>query len=230
MYYSQVINNKVDKISRYFRRNEGTTDYISIPAVTLAGDFEISGEFSTTDATKTSTFIGGATITVSEAIVDILSNGTVRFVVYDSSGSFVGLVTSSTGFNDGLLHTFNARMVGTTAELLVDGVSVGTSNFSLYDGVSLSNLYRRSDDTNLLTGILANLKIYDNGTLTRDYPLNEPKGTSTIYDLAGGNNGTIINGDDEDNGLFTQQANGDWKGSGLEVPPWDSVDQTLPVA
>ena len=42
--------------------------------------------------------------------------------------------------------------------------------------------------------------------------------------------GTIINGNANDWGLFDKQANGDWKGNGLAVPPWDSVDQVLVTA
>jgi len=32
--------------ARYFRRNEGTTDFATIPEITLTGDFEIEFELS----------------------------------------------------------------------------------------------------------------------------------------------------------------------------------------
>lgn len=39
--------------------------------------------------------------------------------------------------------------------------------------------------------------------------------------------GTVVNGNVEDIGLFQRKPNGDWQGKNLDVPPWDSVDQTM---
>jgi len=199
--------------TRYFRRNKGSTDYATIPDVTLAGDFVIEGSFLTSNSGSAGTFVGGTTISTAEVLLDILTDGKVRFVVYSSSGSFAGLIQSAVGFNDGRLHTFKATMNGKSAELFVDGVSVGTGNYSSYDFVNTSRLCVRSNNTNPFNGILANLKIYDNGTLVRDYPIND--NSNTIRDLANGQDGTIINGNADDWGLFDKQANGDWLGQEL---------------
>ena len=219
-----ILNNKAGQVSRYFRRNLGIADYATIPSATLSGDFVISGQFLTTNSASVGTMIGSSVATVSEVRIDILSSGAVRMVVYNSTGTFVGLISSPAGFNDGGLHTFTASMSSTTAELIIDGVSVGTGSFSLYDGVNVANLYRRSDNINVFAGILANLRIYDNGVLVRDYPLDD--NSSDLREKVSGQNGTVISGLMNDWGLFREFPTL-WKGQNLIVPPWASVDQEL---
>lgn len=211
-------------VGRHFRRNEGTTDYATIPAVTLAGDFVIEFEFTVSITTGFAVLLGNSANTDTVIFVNGVS-GKIHVRVRGGPGGIEKDIASSSSVNDGLIHKVNFSRVNTESRIIIDGTVEQVVNFEILIGI-LDLLYKNVNGNNL-NGILANLKIWDNGPLIRDYPLDEPKGTSTIYDLVGGNNGTIINGNDEDKGLFTQQADGDWKGNSLTVPLWDSVDQIL---
>ena len=219
-----------EAVSRYFRRNEGTTDYASIPEVVLSGDFDIEFDL-LTDTQQQSTCLALYTSDTSEYMyIQVLSSGKIKI----STSGFTpgnGLIS----VNNGVINKIKVVLSGSQFSVFVNGLidySVNHTNpskmgktYSVLINAAKQSL--SSSNFDYLAGIIANLKIYDAGTLVRDYPLDEPKGTSVVYDNVAGNNGTIINGNDEDKGLFTKQANGDWKGSVLDVPPWDSVDQIL---
>ena len=224
MYFSQVINNRVNFVSvqREFRTNEGSTDYATIPEVTLAGDFVIEFDFLTSSSTNQIILGDSHTSTI------YLNVSSIGFSVYMSGASDIFTFGGTTPL-DGNLHKIKYQMIGTSMEVFVDGESLGVKSVVPYTSPVGLRLYSSNSVTNNnLSGILANLKIYDNGTLIRDYPIND--NSSTIRDLANGQDGTIINGNAADWGLFDRQANGDWKGNGLIVPPWDSVDQILVIA
>lgn len=320
---------------RYFRRNEGSTDYATIPEVTLAGDWEFSVDFyrfgdsggrfifANYDSVSGSyglnlyssgdysagagqltlfSFSGTPTITG-------LSKNTFYSVRYKSVGGFVSAYLNGVLFDEGIV---------------VAPAGISSANQAAVWGIPQGSGFR-------LEGILANLKIYDAGTLVRDYPLDDNSnilanratslgqelvdvgdvtlgvgwyidgedlvysGTGTdlltintsltssetylssikaaygtfrdrldqvnftgvtesnrAFTYSGGilqmqsngepcrinivsirkadGYGTIINGNADDWGLFDRQADGDWKGNGLIVPPWDSVDQVLVTA
>jgi hypothetical protein len=215
----QRINPYVPQLEqRYFRRNEGSTDYATIPEVTLAGDFSGSIEFSTVLASGIDTLISGPVKNNSSLVLDV-GVSAVRLLAYNSTGQLLPIVEINGSFNDGAIHTANFSLSGSTASLSVDSGAPQTAGWSASDVLNISNLYRRQDGSNTLAGILANLKIYDNGTLIRDYPLND--NSSTIRDKANGQNGTIINGNADDWGLFDKQADGDWLGQELVAQPVD---------
>ena len=213
-----------EAITRYFRRNLDTTDYARFAApITLAGDFSGSIDFLTTNTGNVALF-SGDTFSVSSVAMDV-NSGNVRLFCYNSSGVQQGVVQFSGAYNDGVLHTATFSFTGTVASLSVDGGTPVTGTWSSYDTASIGNLYRRANNSSIFDGILANLKIWDNGTLITDCPIDEPSG-ATIIDHASGNNATIINGLDADRGPFKEEP-ALWKGQNLTVPPWDSVDQEL---
>ena len=334
--------------TRYFRRNEGSTDYATIPEVTLAGDQKWEFDVLTTEA-NTRVFISGSEagdrwyLGIQNGKL-LIGNGTDRIIGADTIG-------------DGIFHSIIWEVSGGIVTAKVDGVIQYSSTLLATLPYSISNLMASESGGTIASGILANLKIYDNGTLVRDYPLNDnsnilanraaslgqelvvngdfsdgiagwssynsvssvSNGVLTVddsddagtnsgvfksveliegvdyvlsYDLisvttgifiglngassgagswliandartgvremiftaannsnllvaVGGTGnlelesisirradgyGTIINGNADDWGLFDRQANGDWKGNGLAVPPWDSVDQVLVTA
>lgn len=194
-----------EAVSRYFRRNEGTTDYATIPTVALAGDFKIYFTF-LCDAQSSFEVVGQSAsyanhINVSSTEIEVRIAGTRLH--------FTG------AFQDSLLHSgFVERVSGVTV-INIDGVEIPEDTLQLNTSALTFDSVWGEAGVASGEGILADLKIYDNGSLIRDYPLDEPKGTSVIYDTVGGNNGTIINGNDEDKGLFTQQEDGDWLGQNM---------------
>jgi len=201
-------------VQRSFRRNEGTTDYATIPEITLSGDFSGSVEFSTSLTSGIGTLISGPVKNNSSLVLDV-GVSAVRLLAYNSLGQLLPIAEVNGSFNDGAIHTAYFSLSGITAGLSIDNGSQITADWTASDVLKVSNLYRRQDDSNKLPGILANLKIWDNGTLIRDYPLDD--NSDDLRELASGQNGTVINGNASDWGLFQQQATGEWLGQELWI-------------
>lgn len=200
-------------VARYFRRNEGTTDYGLVPVVTLAGDFVIGLLISKSGVDDGNLLTGAVEAPAFRLAV---FNNTVRVDVDGAEKASFDIA----GIDLSLLRALVLTRVGGIFSCSLSGVTltpIVTTGSNL--PIHIRYIYNKFTGSGIPNweGILADLKIEDNGTLIRDYPLDEPKGTSVIYDNAGGNNGAIINGNDEDKGLFTEQANGDWLG---QVDVW----------
>lgn len=155
-------------ITRYFRRNEGTTDYAQFAApITLAGDFviEFDGQTSTT---SDNAFIG--TDVASDAgFVSVSSDGTC-ILRHTNEWFSLGSITP-----DNSLHRFRVERSGATVSLYVDDNLIGSTAFS---GLWYAKTIWRamaSGFTGLVytNGILANLKIWDNGVLTHWLPIDD---------------------------------------------------------
>ena len=192
--------------TRYFRRNEGTTDYATIPEVTLAGDFVIEFDSLVLDASIPNIVLGSSASTNNGVFINS-NNITVR----DNGGdqSF----TTGSPFSSSVFNSVRVEKVSLTIRIFVNGIEYGSgaSNNSFI----FNQVYTRQNGNFNLAGILANLKIWDNGTLIRDYPLND--NSDDLRELANGQNGTVINGNALDWGLFQQQATGEWLGQELVV-------------
>ncbi|MCP4929997.1 MAG: hypothetical protein GY918_13155, partial [Gammaproteobacteria bacterium] len=199
-------------VSRYFAWNE-TTRYATIPEVTLAGDFSGVVQFATTSASQ-STVFSGVSSNESSVIVDV-KPGEVRFFAYNSGGELVGVVVFSGSYNDGVLHNVAFSLSGANASLSVDGGEPVIAAWVGYDTASIGVLYQRADGTGSFKGIIANLRIWDNSTLIRDYPIDDD--SNTLVDHASGQDGSVINGIQADWGLFEEQSTGEWLGQELVV-------------
>ena len=296
---------EISVIQREFRTNEGTTDYATIPEVTLAGNFVIELEVLLPSTTGQEMLMSGG----ADTYLAVTDTGSV---VAKFGGTYAA--SSATSVRDGLFHKIKASSISSRTIISLDDVEIlnignaGASNV-------FHELYRFTNASQYLNGILANLKIYDSGTLVRDYPINDGKnilanvatalgseidgltyalttaiggvasvvlsslsvigktylvevsysgvvgdasvriggfsgpsftGTGTIEFIATATTavndilgaltgvtsgsvtvsikeaegyGTIINGNDDDWGLFDKQANGDWLGQELVVQP-----------
>lgn len=187
------------EITRYFRRNLGTTDYAQFAApITLAGSVVIEFDVLITGASIQYFFddvdaTGRCYAYYDHGAGDIKTSIAGATISVDGGGNSIG--------NDGVLHRVS-----------IAGEAAGQVIAMLYDNNSQSFT---------LEGILANLKIWDSGTLITDCPIDEPSG-ATIIDKASGNNATIINGLDSDRQPYTQQENGDWLGQELWTNPLDA--------
>jgi hypothetical protein len=202
---------------RYFRRNEGTTDYADIPQIALAGDVVIEFDVSASaqDDNKAISFRND------NAVFNIGSAGTGdgdnKLRVFSDS-PITSLITTMPVF-DGILHNvrleYNVSL--STVSVLIDGVEGIPATTVNYDFSLISSLqfWRESGSSGNLSGILANLKIYDNGTLVRDYPLDD--NSSILRERVSGQDGLIVNGTADQWGLFQQQDAGEWLGQELVV-------------
>jgi len=149
---------------RYFRRNEGTTDYATIPEVTLAGDFVITFSAMLV-AGKTQTFMGS-------------TGDTANFFSFFDNGTMINRLSSVqttavdvSSYMDNRFHTISMTRTGTLLDVSIDQVSVlSESNAGTF---FFDTLYNNDQLQYGVQGILANLKIWDNGTLIRDYPLDD---------------------------------------------------------
>jgi len=150
---------------RYFRRNEGTTDYATIPEVTLAGDFVI--EFDFLPALDSDMRIMGEVGLVTNYIRYEGSTGKDIVIV----GSGFSVRFSGTGIQLNTINTLSISRVGSQYSLIVNGgesiLVTGSLDSIRYDSIYAGNSFQN------VSGILANLKIYDNGTLIRGYPLDD---------------------------------------------------------
>jgi len=151
--------------TRYFRRNEGTTDYATIPEVTLAGSWEI--EFDFLPASDSDMRIFGE--------VGIVDN----YIRYEGASSkdivIVGdgfsIRFSGTEIQKSVINSLSISRVGSQYSLIVNSGAAILVTGSL-DSIRYDSIYAGNSFQNV-SGILSNLKIWDNGTLIRDYPLDD---------------------------------------------------------
>ena len=92
------------------------------------------------------------------------------------------------------------------------------------EGFTITNLCSDSTGNNNYSGVIFDFKITRAEKAIHLYPISD--NATTIRDIAGGKDGTIIGGSAGDWGLFQEHPTL-WKGQGLTVPPWDSVSQEL---
>ena len=152
---------------RYFRRNEGTTDYATIPEVTLSGAFRIPILMSYALGTEARPY-GNSTGFDNEFKVS--GDGlTVSFKI--NAGAF-RIVTLDNPITTTHLNTVEfVRDNSNVCSIEINGVTQSATSINAGDFV-IDQIYRAAT-TKHHDGILANLKIYDNGTLIRDYPLDD---------------------------------------------------------
>ena len=209
-----IVNNKAGLITRYFRRN---TDYAQFDSpIALTGDGEISFLLYLSDATPAQVILGNSSGSANSIFV---ANGDLS--VRDSNSNTI--FTTGDAITSNKICHIRIVVLSSNVEIFVNDVSRATG--AITGTFTFDELYTRQTGSLLLNGIIADLKISSVGTLIHDLPINEPSG-ATIFDKVGGNNATIINGVDADRGLFSEKPTL-WKGQGLTVPPWDSVDQEL---
>ena len=231
----EVLNNKVDKVSRYLRLNSGGSDYYAIPDINTPSDYEIGFNINTTEVTESSLF----------AFFTASATEELRLVLNSSIGNAGALKLVSAGvtpgagtkvINDGLTHSIRLIKSGNVFTLIIDGVIDYTINHgnptllaSSYSVVMMASKSLTSGGVALnAKGVMYDFEYINNGVLDRVYPIND--NGSVIIDTKNGQNGSVISGTVDDWGLFTKQGNGDFNGISLEVPPWASASQSLPAA
>ena len=233
--YDLVLNGKKGLRSRYFRRNEGTTDYATSPNITMDGDVVIEFDINAPpqDDNNALSFRNiGALNTFGLASGRDLQGNTAKMRVFSSSVPVVDEATTMDVF-DNIFHTvrFEYTLSTTSFKLFIDGVE-GISTTSLgtdFSATDVMTVWRDITTGDEMAGIIANLKIYDSGVLKYNWPINSNSTTET--DTVSGAVLTIVNGNADDWGLYQKQAAGEWLGQDLVVnggfdtsSDWDVFD------
>ncbi|QDP55689.1 MAG: hypothetical protein Tp138OMZ00d2C19078241_21 [Prokaryotic dsDNA virus sp.] len=156
----------LDTERRYFLTSPGVNQYVSIPEVTLAGDFEIEFNYSSSESDNY-VFCGNLNDN-SNFIANIGS----RFQVRTLSGVFDTPAGSSTPFQDGRLNSVVVRRVGGVITVLVNSQLIGTSGQNTGDLV-ISSVGAHNSGAASVSGVISNFRISDNDTPVRFYPLDD---------------------------------------------------------
>jgi hypothetical protein len=215
-------------VTRNYRKNEATSNYATLPNFTTSGsiivEFDVYGPAQADN--NTMSFRDNATLNSLGFGTGLVGN-TSKFRVSSNTVPLVNSLTTMDVF-DNVFHKVKFKYFVETANfiVLVDGVEgipltqLGY-NFTETDVITL---WRDATTGDNLQGIIANLKIYEDSVLVRDYPIND--NSNTLKELVSGQDGAIINGTANQWGLFREFPSF-WKGIDLNVPPWDSKRQEL---
>lgn len=135
---------------RHFRRNEGTTDYMTIPEVTLTGDFVIEFDALINNSVYSQLLSGN------NSTINIRNDDGIAMAIGGSQYNF------TPSFTRGLFEHVIVTRVGDQVSCSVNGVSE-TLTIPVVD-FNIIHLGRNTTyGTNSpLKGIIANLKIWDN--------------------------------------------------------------------
>lgn len=187
---------------RYFTTLDGSSQFYTVPTVTLSGDFEIEFDFSTTADLTTLDAIGGNSASTDNRI---LMTASTNLQIKIDGGSLNYTVSA---MDDGKLHNVKfVRNSSNDIECFFDGVSVGTQN--RVGNFVLEELGRYNTGS-YFDGVIANVKITDGSTVVVDTPLNENFATTSTVNNSGTlGNGTAIGSPTSE--LFTL-INGNWEG------------------
>ena len=156
-------------IKRYFTDLDPIfSQYYTIPAVTLAGDFEIEVEFSTAGIASDMAVVAGSHLTEYYFQLDSVEGNVSVWV----AGTEYQFATGVTCF-DAKLHTLKVALVGTTLTGSIDGVAGTPLAITPYTGSNAFRIAAGTSVENFFSGIISNVKITDAGTLVRHYKIDE---------------------------------------------------------
>jgi hypothetical protein len=192
---------------RYFTTlQSASSQYYTIPTVSLTADFEIELNFSTT-STNTIAFLGN---TANNDFLVSLNGTSLR---YDLDGSTVQSIPAT--FNDGKFHNLRVKRVGGVNTIYLDNVLIGTIALPVVTW-TIDFIGTRIGGVQLFDGVISDVKITDGTDLIRYYKIDEDlSATSTIIDSGSdGSNGTAISITSSE--LFTLEG-ADWIGAELVV-------------
>lgn len=199
--------------TRYFRRNEGTTDYISIPGIVLSpGDFIEFNYLAYSALSASNVFFFDTSVGTGNRTSLLFNNSGYlnNYPSWVSSREDDGVNTPINGVvpMDGKLHKIRVAADSDASGRIINRLVADTNGINGYGGA------------------MYDFKHYSGGVLVRHYPLND--NSDTIIDVVGGQDGAVVNGNPEDWGLFEKLSNGNWQGINLSSA-WDSPDQILEV-
>jgi len=159
-----AINNTIDAtiinaftiLSRYFVTLDPVLNsyYEVAQPITFAGDFEIEVEFSTTN-TSNQILIGDSH---TSSYYFNMDNNSFDVYIVGAPRSFA---FSSQTPHDGKLHKVKYKLTGTSLEVFLDGISLGTQTITPYTGANNFIIGNSNSYTDYFDGIIANVKLTD---------------------------------------------------------------------
>ena len=158
-----------NSVSRLFRRNLGTTDHAQFAApITLAGDFDLEIDVLATGLEQT--ILGASSATDLRVHFHITSTGELS--LYSNTHGTVRVSTFTIPLN--VLTKVGFSRQGDVLKLK----NISSGQEDLFNGfagdvMEFDYLYNYYVAANIWGGILANLKIWDNGTLTHWLPIDD---------------------------------------------------------
>ena len=205
---------------RFFRRNEGTTDYIDTGSFEMSGNIVVSLKFNTASMLENTYLFSFHNANPSDFFgVSVSKNGAGK-AGFLSGGRTPNQTTQLC--NDGLTHELMVTINITTGALVIyiDGVEVGTSTYSVpsvLTGAWDLLIYGRKEDVTASIGAVSEGVVWDfemsiGGTPSRGYAIDDNSGT--IKDSVGGFDGTVVNGNNDDWSKFFRSGK-DWVGEEL---------------
>ena len=145
--------------TRDFIDYDGTTSYSTLTAaLSHSGNFELEIDFATSTSSS-QMLVGGTLAGTNELRLEIDASGFAKFYAYVGT-TLQTSVTNAAALDDGKLHNLKATYTGTTAELFVDGVSVGTQTWAL-NGSQDIKLLGKISTGNFFNGTIADFKSTD---------------------------------------------------------------------
>lgn len=187
--------------TRYFRYNEGSTDYAAIPDVGLVGDYSVSVLVYKVAGERLRPFGNSADFN-SRCFIE--ADGSVSFRPSTAAG---GITAPAASVPDSVLGLLTCERSGSNGSIYFNGTLVASGTVPTSDGL-INVLYRNSAESS--QGVLSDLNILISGVLVRRYPLDD--NGDDLRELVSGQNGTIINGESDDWVQFQEQSNGEWEG------------------
>lgn len=218
------------EVKRNFIQLAGVNQYFDVPMIVSRGDHVIEFDFQLNLETDQKYLGPGSSDKT--GLIGIDSDGSVVTRIgrnWVQIGRFYGAA--------GVIYNLRLTRAGSTNSVRIGDTSVGEFEHS-GDWVVESAGRAHGTSVQYARGIIANLRI-TGGNITSGgepvdelfYPLDDkPDNFPVIREAINGKNGTFINGSVDAYGEFTKQADGNWLGSDLSVPPWDSEDQSIEVS
>ena len=216
--------------SRYFNRLDGVQECVEVgariiddPLSSFDIEVQVLGEISASGTLVSQTF--GAEVTSREFQI-FVQGGPIRIRLGGNDNQ------STTSLSRG---AWRFIFDGTNIQILLNGIlqetlvaSVGTSSEPTATFVIGARHNGALNNYSFFyEGVMANVRITDNGTPTHEWRIDD--NSNTITDSIGSNDGTLVN-PSGGWGLFNLLPNGNWQGQNLPVPPYSSPDEILEVA
>jgi hypothetical protein len=195
---------RVTTSDRYYRTNKGDTDYLTIPMVSLSGEFSIEFDAMIESPSSSCAVLGNSVN--ADSFLAIYADGSIRFSIDGAAaGSVAGV------WDDGVTNKV------TFTRDASNNISVTLNSVEVASGVTASllefDLLMRYTSAGFgAAGTLSNIKIHDGGVLIRDYLVDD--NSNTLTDKASGQWGAVINGEAED-WFISGDVGGDWFGPEL---------------
>ena len=186
---------------------DSVASYGKMPMITLSGDFEIEFNILGNNLTKDQAIFDSQefALTGSDGYTLLYLDNPqgLELLIGDAGTDFARYIFG--GFSQILNNEFNkinVKRVGSTYSAFINDVQVGTDITGVTKDIIIEG-YFFGGKGRYLDGIGSDLKIWSNGTLVRDYFIDE-KGSNTQIDLANGQDMILFNVDHNEDWVQNQ--------------------------